>query len=157
MKKIAIYPGSFDPFTNGHLDILKRASSLFDEVIVLVSNNDQKKCLFSLEERTQMIKETVCDLKNVKVDSHEGLIVAYAKKIGARWIIRGMRSFTDFQPEYELHYYNKELDPQIETIVMFSSNEHLILSSSAVKTLLAHGSDISKYVPINILKYLKDK
>lgn len=154
MKKIAIYPGSFDPITNGHLDILNRALTIFDEVIVLVGVNPDKKSHFSAEERVNMIKEAV-DNPNVKVDSTTGLIVRYAKEHGASHLIRGLRAVTDFEYEFQLAAANEFADKDIDSIFLMSKLENSFISSSGITELHKNGINVSKLVPESVMKRLK--
>ncbi len=154
-KKIALYPGSFDPITNGHLDVLERASRMFDEVVIAVLNHPSKKPFLSVEERLKLIKGSVSDLKNVKVASFEGLTVEYAKLIGAKFLIRGLRTITDFEYEVQLCQTNQVIAPDIETVFLSTKPEHNFISSSIVKELSNHKTDISKFVPKNVVQYLK--
>ena len=148
----AIYPGSFDPPTYGHLDVIKRASTLFDKVIVSVLNNSAKTPLFSTEERVNMLREAVCDLPNVEVRSFEGLTIEFAKECNACAIVRGLRAVTDFEYELQLAQVNKVMAPTIETVLLTTALEYAFLSSTVVREFASYGSDISKFVPPSIEK-----
>ncbi|MBQ6603936.1 MAG: pantetheine-phosphate adenylyltransferase [Eubacterium sp.] len=148
----AIYPGSFDPPTYGHLDVIKRASTLFDKVIVSVLNNSAKTPLFSAEERVNMLREAVCDLPNVEVRSFEGLTIEFAKECNACAIVRGLRAVTDFEYELQLAQVNKVMAPAIETVLLTTALEYAFLSSTVVREFASYGSDISKFVPPSIEK-----
>ncbi len=148
----AIYPGSFDPPTYGHLDVIKRASTLFDKVIVSVLNNSAKTPLFSAEERVNMLREAVCDLPNVEVRSFEGLTIEFAKECNACAIVRGLRAVTDFEYELQLAQVNKVMAPTIETVLLTTALEYAFLSSTVVREFASYGSDISKFVPPSIEK-----
>ena len=156
MKK-AIYPGSFDPITNGHIDILKRALEIFDEVTILVAINSNKKSRFTLEERVLMIKEAVKDLKGVKVDSTSGLTVQYAKKIGAKHLIRGLRAVTDYEYEFALAAANHYIDSSIDMVFFMANSDYSFISSSAIDEMHASNIDISKLVPESVLKMYQKK
>ena len=156
MKK-AIYPGSFDPITNGHLDILERSLKVFDKVIVLVASNPDKKYIFSSKERVEMIKDAIKGLKNVDVDATEGLTVAYAKKVGANCLIRGLRAVTDFEYEFKLSAANEYIDSSIDEVFFMSHAETSFISSSTVNELYRSGVDISKLVPASVVKAYKNK
>ena len=158
MKK-AIYPGSFDPITNGHMDILIRASKVFDEVIVLVADNASKSHRFNATQRVEMIEEAIKEFKlsNVKVDSTSGLSVQYAKKVGASHMIRGLRAVSDFEYEFQLAAANEYIDQTIDCVFFMSHNEKAFISSSAVNELYENGVDISKLVPASVLKMYKKK
>ena len=132
-RKIAIVPGSFDPITYGHIDIIKRSAQLFDEVIVAILVNPDKKYLFTLEEREEMINESIKDFNNVKVDSFSGLLVNYAKKVNSTVIVRGLRAVSDFEYEMQLTFMNKALDDNIETFYMMANKQYSFISSSIVK------------------------
>ena len=152
--KIAIYPGSFDPITNGHLEILKRALNIFDEVIMLVAVNENKKARFSAEERVAMIKEAVDD-ERVKVDSYNGLTVEYAKNHGAKHLIRGLRAVTDFEYEFSLASANDYIDDSIDTVFLMSKAEKSFINSSMIMELYHSGVDVSSLVPPSVIKRLK--
>ncbi len=156
MKK-AIYPGSFDPITNGHLDILKRALKVFDEVIVLVASNPNKKSRFSASERVEMVSEAVKGFKGVSVDSTNELTVEYAKKHGASHLIRGLRAVTDFEYEFSLSATNEFIDNSIDMVFFMSHSETNFISSSSVDELYRNGVDISKLVPPSVMKMYKSK
>ncbi len=145
--KIAIVPGSFDPVTMGHLDIITRASKIFDKVIVLVLINPQKKPAFTKEERLEYIKKTTAHLENVTADSHEGLLVEYAKNKQACAIVKGLRAMSDFEYEFQMALTNKRLDPSIETMFLTTDNDYLYLSSSLVKQLVPFGGDVTGFLP----------
>ena len=145
--RIGVYPGTFDPITNGHLDIIKRASKLFDKVIVVVPINMNKKTMFSVEERMELIKESVQDIPNIEVDKTSLLTVDYAKKVNATAIIRGLRMVSDFEYELQMAAINKSLDKNVETIFIMSSHEYSFLSSSSVKELVGFNGNISEFVP----------
>lgn len=153
--KIAIYPGSFDPITNGHLDVLKRALTVFDKVIVLVAINPDKNGRFSISDRVEMIKEAVKDIPNVEVDSFDGLTVHYAKAHQATHLIRGLRAVTDFEYEYQLASANALADYSIDMVFFMSRGETSNLTSSTIMELHNHGVDVSKLVPPSVLKKLK--
>ena len=155
--KRAIYPGSFDPITNGHLDVLARALKVFDEVIVLVAVNPNKASKFSADERVQMIKEATKDMKGVSVDSSTGLSVAYAKEHGASCLIRGLRAVTDFEYEFSLSASNEFIDSSIDMVFFMSRAETSFISSSSIDELYTKGVDISKLVPVSVLKMYKSK
>ena len=152
--KVAIYPGSFDPITYGHLEILKRALNIFDKVIVLVAINDAKKARFSVEERVDMIKEAISD-DRVEVDSYKGLTVEYAKKHGATHLIRGLRAVTDFEYEFSLASANDYIDSSIDTVFLMSKAEKSFINSSMIMGLHESGIDVSGLVPPSVLKRLK--
>lgn len=155
--KRAVYPGSFNPITNGHLDVLKRALKVFDEVIVLVAINPNKASKFTIEERIQMIKEATKDLKGVKVDSTSGLSVTYAKQHGATCLIRGLRAVTDFEYEFSLSASNEFIDDSIDMIFFMSHTETSFISSSSIDELYRSGIDISSLVPQSVVEMYKRK
>ena len=152
--KIAIYPGSFDPITNGHLDVLYRACKIFDKVIVLVADNPKKKSRFSPQERVEMIKEAV-DNPNVIVDSYSGLTVEYAKSHGATHLIRGLRAVTDFEYEFQLASANDFVDSNIDTVFLMSKNDKSFINSSMIMELHEAGVDVSSLIPESVNKRLK--
>ncbi len=153
----AIYPGSFDPVTLGHLDIIKRASKIVDELIVSVLNNNSKSPLFSVEKRVKMLEEVVKDIPNVKVMSFEGLLVDFAKSVDAQIIVRGLRAVTDFEYELQMSQTNMVLDNNIDTIFFTTSLEYAYLSSSTVKEAAYFGADISRFVPEPVIRQVYDK
>ena len=155
--KIAIYPGSFDPFTNGHLDILNRACAVFDKVIVLVAINPAKKGLFTIEERVEVLREILGGRENVEVDSYEGLTVEYAQKRGAKHIIRGLRAVTDFEYEYQLSSANRFANPAIDMVFFMASVDHSFVSSSVVNELRRNGADVSALVPPAVITAYEKK
>ena len=153
--RIAVYPGSFDPITNGHLDILERASRVFDKVIVLVASNPNKHSRFSVEERVAMIEEATTEFKNVVVDYYDGLTVRYAKEHGATHLIRGLRAVSDFEYEFQLASANEFADSSIDMVFFMARGEKSFISSSAIFELHNSGVDISNLVPASVLKRLK--
>lgn len=153
----AVYPGSFDPLSNGHLDVIERSSKIFDEVHVLISTNVHKTPTFSVSERIEMIQKVCSDFKNVKVVSTPLLTVAYAKENNINVIIRGLRNYTDYESEYQLAQFNKDIAPEIETLLMFPSAKNQFVSSSSIKELLMFNVDIEKYVPASIAKEIYKK
>ena len=142
--KIAVYPGSFDPITNGHLDILSRATKIFDKVIILVCINPQKKSRFSTEERVEMIKEATKDLGNVEVDFNSGLTVEYARSHGAKHLIRGLRAVTDFEYEFQIASANDFADNSIDTVFLMSKAEKSFINSSMIMELYENGVDVKE-------------
>lgn len=156
-KRIAICPGSFDPITKGHLDIILRASRLFDRVVVLVSVNPDKRTAFSVEERVELIRAVTGDLANVEVDAYQGLLVDYARQVGATASIRGLRAVSDFEYEFQMALANKKLDPQLETIFLNTNSKYMYLSSSLVKQIAAFGGDIDDFVPQAIIEPIKQR
>lgn len=155
--KVAIYPGSFDPITYGHLDILKRALNIFDKVIVLVAINPDKKGRFPISERVAMIKEAIEEVKlpNVEVDSFEGLTVDFAKKHNATHLIRGLRAVTDFEYEFQLSAANDYIDPSIDSVYLMSKVDKSFINSSAIFEMAKNGIDVSHLVPKSVVKRLK--
>lgn len=146
MRK-AVYPGSFDPISKGHLDLIERASKLFDELHILVSYNMFKKSAFSVNDRIEMIKECTKDLNNIVVTSWDGLVVQYCKENNINIIVRGMRNYSDYETEFSLFQYNRDIYPNVETILLMPTTKNQIVSSSAIKELVEFNCDISKYVP----------
>ena len=155
--KIAIYPGSFDPVTRGHLDIIKRSSRMFDTLIVAVLNNSAKTPLFTVKEREEMLRECCRDIPNVEIDSFNGLTVTFAKQKGATVMVRGLRAVTDFENEIQLAQTNHALMPGIETMFLATSIKWSYLSSTIVKEAAYYGSDISKFVTPNVEKAVSEK
>jgi len=150
----AIYPGSFDPVTNGHLDVIERARKLFDEVIVAVAHNDEKQPLFSLEERLDLLRETAGRIANVRIAEFEGLLVDFAKAQNAGAVIRGLRAVSDFEFEFQMALMNRKLDAAVETIFLMPKEEYTYLSSRIVKEIARLGGDISSFVPACVAKAL---
>jgi pantetheine-phosphate adenylyltransferase len=158
LKKIkAIYPGSFDPITKGHLDIIKRSLKIFPSLTIAIVLNPHKKLLFSLEERMAMIKDAVKGLKNVKIDSFNGLLVDYVKNVKGNVIIRGLRAIADFEYEFQMALMNRKLFKDIDIVYMMPSEEYTYLSSSIVKEVAMLGGNASKFVPPLVLKKLNAK
>ncbi|MCR4674617.1 MAG: pantetheine-phosphate adenylyltransferase [Lachnospiraceae bacterium] len=155
--KRAIYPGSFDPITFGHMDIIERSSKMFDEIIVAVLNNSQKNSLFSVDERVTIIKDLVKDFANVKVMSFEGLLVDFADQVEANIIIRGLRAVTDFEYEIQIAQTNHVENPKLDTVFLTTSLNYSYLSSSVVREFASYGGDISKFVPEKIIPLILDK
>ncbi|MGD9605775.1 MAG: pantetheine-phosphate adenylyltransferase [Bacilli bacterium] len=155
--KIAVYPGSFDPVSNGHLDIIERVSKIFDKVYVLVSLNPYKTYIFSGEERVELLKFATKHLNNVEVEASNQLVLNYAKQKQAKIIIRGLRNFIDYQNEITLFQFNRSIDQEIDTFVLFPSANNLFLSSSSIKELVMFGSDIKDYVPQGLEERIKEK
>ena len=153
----AIYPGSFDPMTNGHLDIIKRAACFSDKLIVAVLQNSSKNPLFSTEERLEILREGTAHMKNVEVDSFSGLLVEYAKKRGVRLIIRGLRAVTDFEYEFQMALTNRMLRPELETLFISTSVEYLYLGSGVIKEIAANGGDVSNMAPDYVLERMHKK
>ncbi|MBE5103911.1 pantetheine-phosphate adenylyltransferase [Bacillus fungorum] len=157
MTSIAISSGSFDPITLGHLDIIKRGAKVFDEVYVVVLNNSSKKPFFSVEERLELIREATKDIPNVKVDSHSGLLVEYAKMRNANAILRGLRAVSDFEYEMQITSMNRKLDENIETFFIMTNNQYSFLSSSIVKEVARYGGSVVDLVPPVVERALKEK
>ena len=153
----AIYPGSFDPITNGHLDVIERAAKLFDEVIVAVAVNDQKQSLFTAEERVRLIEKGVKDLPNVTVASFSGLLVEFARRQSANAVVRGLRAVSDFEFEFQMALMNRKLDEQIETIFLMPAEQYTYLSSRIVKEVSRFGGNIQPFVPECVQKALELK
>ncbi|WFD09086.1 pantetheine-phosphate adenylyltransferase [Tepidibacter hydrothermalis] len=157
MKKIAVYPGSFDPITNGHLDIIKRASKLFDKLIVAVLYNSSKNSLFSFEERVELIREVVKDIDNVEVDSFTGLLIDYCNNKKVNAIIRGLRAVSDFEYELQMAQMNRQLNQDIETVILTTSTRYSFISSSLIKEVAKYKGDILELVPNNVSKEVYKK
>lgn len=157
MEKIAIYPGTFDPITNGHIDVIERAAELFDKVIVVIALNSKKTTLFSDEERMQMAVESLKHLKNVEVSTHRGLIVNFAIKHNAVALIRGLRAVSDFEFEFQLSLMNRKLAPNIKTILMMPNEKYTYLNSSIIRELARYKQDISDFVPSIVVEKFREK
>lgn len=157
MGKLAICPGSFDPITNGHLDIIERASGIFDQVIVAVFNNEAKSPLFSVQERMDLIKESTSYLPNISVDSSSHLLMDYAKEKNADVVIRGLRAVSDFEYEMQITSMNRKLNPEVETLFVMTNNQYSFLSSSMVKEIAKYHGDISGLIPEVVQSALREK
>ncbi len=155
--KIAVYPGSFDPITCGHLDIIKRSCKLFDKVIVAVLNNSQKSPMFSVDERVEFIKRSTKDIPNCEVEAFSGLLVDFAQQVGAQSIVRGLRAISDFEYEFQLALLNKKLAPNIETVFMVTNLNCLYISSSVVKEICHYNGNAEGLIPNEIINDIKDK
>ena len=153
----AIYPGSFDPITNGHLDILDRSLSLFDEVVIVVAGTGKKSPLFTPEERVELIREVVAGRKNVRVDRWSGLIMDYARQNQINAVIRGLRAASDFEYEFMMASMNKQINADVETVFMMTAQNLFFVSSTMIKELFHYGGDISAYVPDPVSQWLKKK
>lgn len=147
MTKLAICPGSFDPVTNGHLDIIKRAAKIFDEIVVTVFNNQAKHPLFTVEERMELLRQATIDIPNISVDASKGLLMDYAQEKQAQAIVRGLRAVTDFEYEMQITSMNRKLNEDIETFFMMTNNRYSFLSSSVVKEVAKYHADVSDLVP----------
>jgi pantetheine-phosphate adenylyltransferase len=154
-QRVAMYPGSFDPPTNGHLDIVERSSRLFDRVVIGVGRNLTKKTVFDADERVALMRDACKKFANVEVRSFDGLQVEFAKQSGASFIIRGIRALSDFEFEFEMGNMNRRLAPNIEMVYLMTAPEYLFLSASRVKELVAFGAPVDSYVPANVAKALK--
>src|SRR3989339_1123717 len=157
MKKIAVYPGSFDPITNGHVDIIKRGIGVFDELIVLIAYNPNKKTLFSVEERVEMIREVIRDYEDVRVDSFDGLLVEYVKAAGANVILRGLRALSDFEYEFQLALINRRLNRDIETVFLMTGYKWFYTSSTIINEAASLGGSVKGLVPEIVNQKLQQK
>jgi pantetheine-phosphate adenylyltransferase len=155
--RTAIYPGSFDPLTNGHLDVIERAVKLFDHVVVAVAFNESKQPLFTMDERLELVRGSVKHLPNVEVDSFDSLLVNYVEQRSAQAIIRGLRAISDFEFEFQLALMNRKLNERIETIFMMPKDTYTFLSSRIIKEIARLGGDVSAFVPENVQTALADK
>jgi pantetheine-phosphate adenylyltransferase len=157
MQKVAIYPGSFDPITNGHLDILKRGLTLFDKIIVAILHNPGKKCLFDIHERVEMLEQSLKDTPQVEIGTFDGLLVDYAKQRNACAILRGMRAVSDFEYEFQLALMNRHLNRKIQTVFLMTSFRWIYISSSIIKEAAQFGGNIENMVPKAVNQKLKEK
>jgi pantetheine-phosphate adenylyltransferase len=155
--RTVIYPGSFDPLTNGHLDIIQRAVKLFDNVIVAVAKNDSKSPLFSLAERVELVRVATKSFSNVSADAFDGLLVDYVRRKGGQAVIRGLRAISDFEFEFQLALMNRKLDERIETIFMMPKDTYTFLSSRIIKEIARLGGDVSPFVPMHVREALMSK
>jgi pantetheine-phosphate adenylyltransferase len=152
---LAIYAGSFDPPTHGHMDLVERASKLFPQVIVAVGANSQRNALFSVEERLELLTETCTPFSNVRVESFSGLLVDYGKRVGARVIVRGLRVGTDFEYELQIAHANADLRPELDTVFLPTRTNYGFISASLVREIASHGGDVSRYAPEAVCKALR--
>jgi pantetheine-phosphate adenylyltransferase len=157
MSKTAVYPGSFDPITNGHLDIVHRASQMFDRVVVGVASSANKHLLFDINERIDMVQKAVTGLRNVRVDRIDGLLIDYVRRKRATVIVRGLRAVSDFEYEFQLALMNRKLDSRIETIFLMTKDEYTFISSRLVKEISQLGGDVSAFVPRGVRRTLARK
>jgi pantetheine-phosphate adenylyltransferase len=157
MERIAVYPGCFDPITLGHIDIIERASKLFNSLHIVIAENLQKSSMFSADERLEMTINSIKHIDNVEVKIYGGLLVDYAKAIGANAIVRGIRTVSDVDYEFQLAYFNRKLAPQITTIFLPPANEHTYISSSSIRELIRLKQDFSEFVPKYVSEFIKRK
>lgn len=157
MNRAAIYPGTFDPITLGHLDVIERAARIFPRLVVAVAASTRKETLFSLEERCQLVKEAVRALPNVEVEPFEGLLVDYARSKGIRILVRGLRAFSDFEFEFQMALSNRKMAPDIETLFLMPKEDYSYVSSSTVREIAQFGGDVSQFVPPHIVQAIRSK
>jgi pantetheine-phosphate adenylyltransferase len=157
MSVSALYPGTFDPPTNGHLDLIERGAKLFDRLIVAILNNPGKDPLFTVEERVEMLKESTAALKNVSVATFDGLMVEFARKQGAKAVLRGIRAISDYEYEFQMALMNRRLAPEIETVFLQPAGRYSFVSSRMLKDVVSFGGDVSGLVPPNVLKRLRNR
>jgi len=157
MPRVAVYPGSFDPITNGHLDIIRRSQGLFDLIIIAVNDNPSRDYLFRGEERVRMVKEVLGDLSHIEVERFEGLLVDYARDKGAGFIIRGLRALSDFEYEFQMDLMNRRLNPHIETIYLMTNQDYSYLSSSIIKEIVRLRGSTSGLIPDSVREKLLKK
>ena len=155
MNRLAVYPGSFDPVTNGHVDLVKRASRMFDRVLIAVVDNPQKEAAFSVKERMEMLELSTMNIKNARVAHFQGLLVDFMKEVKAKVLIRGLREVSDFEYEFQMALMNRRLDSSVETVFLMPAEAYTYLSSSLIKEVAALGGNINGLVPKEIMKYLK--
>ena len=155
--EIAVYPGSFDPVTHGHMDIIRRSASVFDKLIVGVLRNKSKNPLFTVQERVKMIQEVTSDIENVEVVDFDGLLIDFVHKVGAKAIVRGLRAVTDFEYELQMSLTNKVIAPDVETVFLTTNLQYSYLSSSIVKEIASYNGDISHFVDKRVEKAIQDK
>ena len=155
--KIAVYPGTFDPITNGHLDLIRRSARMFDQVIVGVTENPTKKAFFPIEERVAMVREAITDLRRVLVETFDGLTVDFARRAGARYIVRGLRAVSDFDYELQMGMMNRELAADVETVFLVPAAEFSFVSSTLVKDVIQLGGSVKGFVPPAVEKRLRDR
>lgn len=153
----AVYPGTFDPVTRGHLDVITRSQKLFSEITILIAHHNEKSPLFTVSERKEMLVESTKDMKNVRVDSYDGLLVEYAADHGIKVIIRGLRAISDFEYEFQMALMNRKISPDVETVFFVPHESYTYLSSGLIKQIIAVGGDISPFVPPMVNKYLTEK
>ena len=156
MPRIAVYAGSFDPITNGHMDLVRRAATLFDQVVLAIGSNPSKRYLLSLAERRRMLEECCEELPNVSVDSFEGLLIDYCRKVGATVILRGLRAVSDFEFEFQIGLANMDMAPDIETVFLLTEPKNIFISSSLVKEIAENGGQVEKYLPAPALRALEN-
>jgi len=155
--KIAVYPGSFDPITHGHLDIIKRATKIFDKVIVAVARNYDKQSLFTSQEKVAMIEEAVKDYPTVSVDSFEGLLIEYMKEVKATVVLRGLRATSDFEYEYHMAAMNRSLNEEVDILFMMTGKDYFFISSRTIREVASLGGSVKEFVPANVARKLKEK
>ena len=155
MNDIAIYAGSFDPVTMGHLDVIERAASIFGRLIVVVAENSRKETIFSVQERVHMLQEIVKDMDGVEVDSFPGLLVDYARQKGVHVLVRGLRAISDFEFEFQMALTNRKLEPDVETVFLMPREEYSYFNASAIREIAALGGDITKFVPPTVQEPLR--
>ena len=155
--RIAICPGSYDPVTFGHLNVIKRSAVLFDKVIVAVMVNSEKTTMFTAEQRVKMLKEATADIPNVEIEESSGLVAEYAKQKGASALIKGLRAVTDFEYEFQMALINKKLNPGLETVFIATDMQFMFLSSSSVREIANFGGDLSDFVPLSVEKAIREK
>lgn len=157
MKGLAIYPGSFDPITLGHLNVIKRASKVFDRIIVCIGSNPNKRSTFTMEERVEQVKKVCERFTNVEVDCSDRLVADYCRSKGAHIIVRGLRAMSDFEHECQMANFNRKMNPELDTFFLVADSKYTYLSSTAVKEMAQYGADLTEYVPREILKEVEAK
>ena len=157
MAKIVLYPGTFDPITNGHLDLIERAARLFDKVIIGVAISEEKKTLFNVEQRVELVKNVVANIDNVEVCGFKGLLVDLAKEKNANVLLRGLRAVSDFEYEFQLANMNRRLSPNLESLFLTPSEQHSFISSTLVREVASLGGDVSQFVPAEVLQKLGER